>query len=116
MKFYPFRMGKKPKAEFALVQVKGGEVKVNDVKALKADVDDYGATAGVMVCFNRYMGTVENQRSKATFRDDSGAYPVIQGLSVEDLLADKRPDLPLYGRRRMGGRIGEQSELMSSRR
>ena len=25
LKFYPFHMGKKPKAEFAIVQVKGGE-------------------------------------------------------------------------------------------
>ena len=113
LKFYPFRMGKKPKAEWALVQVKGGGVKVNDVKALKTDVDKYGATAGVMVCFNRYMGTVENQRSRATFRDDSGTYPVIQGLSVEALIANQRPDLPLYGYWPQGGRVRNQAELLA---
>ena len=66
-----------------------------------------------MVCFNRYMGTVENQRVTATFRDDAGSYPVIQGLSIEDLLADKRPDLPLYGYRPQGGRVANQAELLA---
>ena len=112
LKFYPFRMGKKPKAEFAIVQVKGGSVSADAVKALKTTVDRFGATAGVMVCFNRYMRTVENQRVKATFSDDSGAYPVIQGLSIEDLLADKRPNLPLYGYRAQGGRVSGQTALL----
>ena len=111
LKFFPFRMGKKPKAEYAIVQVKGGNVTADSVKALKTTVDRYGATAGVMVCFNRYMQTVENQRDRATFNDDAGSYPVIQGLSIEDLLADKRPDLPLYGYRRQGGRISAQGAL-----
>ena len=113
LKFFPFRMGKKPKPEYAIVQVKGGNVTADAVKALKTTVDRYKATAGVMVCFNRFMRTVENQRERDTFTDDAGSYPVIQGLSVEDLLADKRPDLPLYGYRRQGGRISAQSALMA---
>ena len=28
-----------------------------------------------MVCFNRYMGTVDNQRGTETFSDDVGTYP-----------------------------------------
>ena len=113
LKFYPFRLGSKPKPEFAIVQVKGGSVTADSVKALKTTVDHFNATAGIMVCFDRYMRTVENQRVKSTFNDDSGTYPVIQGLSVEDLLADKRPVLPLYGYRREGGRIGHQGELIA---
>ena len=113
LKFYPFRMGKKPKAEFAIVQVKGGTVTADSVRALKTTVDRFGAKAGVMVCFDRYMRTVENQRVKVTFRDDAGTYPVIQGLTVEDLLADKRPDLPLYGYRPQGGRVSNQAELLA---
>ena len=112
LKFYPFRMGRKPKAEIAIVQVKGGRVTADAVKALKTTVDKYDARAGVMVCFDRYMRTVENQRPRATFRDDSGSYPVIQGLSVEDLLANKQPDLPLYGRRAQGGRVSGQAALL----
>lgn len=113
LRFYPFRMGKKPKAEFAIVQVKGGNVTADSVKALKATVERFGATAGVMVCFDRYMRTVENQRSKATFSDDADTFPVIQGLSVEDLIDGARPHLPLYGRTRVGGRIEHQEELLS---
>ncbi len=112
LKFFPFRMGRKPKAEFAIVQVKGGSVSSDSVRALKTTVDHFGATAGVMVCFSQYMQTVENQRVKATFSDDADTYPVIQGLSVEDLLADKRPDLPLYGYRPKGGRVSGQAELL----
>jgi hypothetical protein len=86
---------------------------VDAVKALKTDVDRFGATAGVLVCFNRHMRTVENQRVRETFSDDSGTYPVIQGLSVEDLLADKRPDLPLYGYRPGGGRVSNQAAMLA---
>ena len=113
LKFFPFRMGKKPKPEYAIVQVKGGNVTADSVRALKTTVDRFEARAGVMVCFNRYMRTVENQRVKTTFSDDIGTYPVIQGVSIEDLLADKRPELPLYGRRRQGGRISSQVELIA---
>ena len=113
LKFYPFRMGRRPKAEFAIVQVKGGNVTADAVRALKTTVDRFGETAGVIVCFNRFIRTVENQRIKAVFKDDAGSYPVIQGLSIEDLLADKRPDLPLYGYRPEGGRVANQAELLA---
>ena len=113
LKIFPFRVGDRMKAEFAIVQVKGGRVTPDSVKALKTTVDKYGATAGVMVCFNQYMRTVENQRVKGTFRDDSGTYPIIQGFSIEDLLLDKRPDLPFYGYRPRQGRVVSQSELFT---
>ena len=113
LKIFPFRVGDRMKAEFAIVQVKGGRVTPDSVKALKTTVDKYGATAGVMVCFNQYMRTVENQRVKGTFRDDSGTYPIIQGFSIEDLLLDKRPDLPFYGYRPRQGRVASQSELFA---
>ena len=112
LRFYPFRMGKKPKPEYAIVQVKGGNVTADSVKALKSTVERFDATAGVMVCFARHMQTVENQRSRAMFRDDAGSYPVIQGYSIEDLLVRKPLALPLYGlSERRGGRISAQYEL-----
>ncbi len=113
LKFYPFRMGKNPKTDYAIVQVKGGSVTADPVRALKTTMDRFGAKAGVMVCFNRYMRTVENQRARATFRNDIVTYPVIQGLSIEDLLADKCPNLPLYGYHPQGGRISNQAELLA---
>ena len=107
LKFFPIpvspRKRLKVKPEYAIVQVKGGHVTPDSVKALKTTVDTFGAKAGIMVCFNEFMTTVENQRVKETFRDAIDTYPVIQGLSIEDLLANKRPHLPLYGRQRQGG-------------
>lgn len=55
-----------------------------------------------MVCFDQYMSTVDNQRSRETFPDARGTYPVIQGYSAKNLLADAPPNLPLYGFKRQG--------------
>ena len=79
---------------YAIVQVKGGRVTVDSVKALYATVKRYNASAGILVCFNEYMRTVENNRNRDTYQDASGEYPVIQGFSVEQLLDNKRPKLP----------------------
>ena len=106
LKFFPVREGKMVKPEYAIVQVKGGKVTADAVKALHETVRRYEATAGVMVCFGDQLGTVENQRVKATFSDAWGSYPVIQGFSVESLLNDSQLDLPLYGYKRRGAMLG----------
>ena len=106
LKFFPVREGKKVKPEYAIVQVKGGHVSADNVKALHETVRRYEATAGVMVCFAEQLGTVENQRVKATFSDAWGSYPVVQGFSVESLLSDGQLDLPLYGYKRRGALLG----------
>lgn len=96
IKFYPFRMGRKPEPELAIVQVKGGNVTPDSVRALYDTVDQLGATAGIFVCFADQMATVENNRNKRTFSDDAGVYPVIQGYSIESLLANEPLDLPIH--------------------
>ena len=105
LKFFPVREGRKVKAEYAIVQVKGGNVSADAVKALHETVRRYEATAGVLVCFGDQLRTVENQRVKATFKDAWGSYPVIQGFSVESLLGDEQLDLPLYGYKRRGAML-----------
>ena len=110
----PVRWGEKPKREYAIVQVKGRRVTAESVKALYATVHRYQATAGVLVCFERYMGTVERQRDKAIFSDSMGDYPVIQGFSVEDLLAAKPLNLPArlpINQGWKGGRRNDQAAL-----
>ena len=102
LKFYPAVPQKVSKAEYAIVQVKGGRVSPDAVRALRETVDRLGVTAGVMVCFGQYMRTVDNQRSRDTFQDFFGSYPVIQGYSVENLLANAPLDLPTYERKRKG--------------
>ena len=106
LKFFPVREGRKVKPEYAIVQVKGGNVSADAVKALHETVRRYEATAGVMVCFADQLRTVENQRVKATFSDAWGSYPVIQGFSIENLLRDGQLDLPLYGYKRRGAMMG----------
>ena len=87
--------------EYVIIQVKGGNVSPDSVKALSETVRRLEAVAGVMVCFDRQMGTVENQRSREIWSDDYESYPVIQGYSIEDLLQDKPLKLPpRYGKRR----------------
>ncbi len=94
--FYPFRMGHKPTAEHAIIQVKGGNVTPDSVRALYATVKRHEATAGILVCFANQLNTVENNKMPETFVDDAGEYPVIQGYTVEDLL-DQRPlNLPIH--------------------
>ncbi len=99
LKFFRIRENQRLVPEYAIVQVKGGNVTPDAVRALKATVDQFDVTAGIMVCFEDQMRTVENQRSKETFRDVWGAYPVIQGFSVENLLANTDPRLPFIVKR-----------------
>ncbi len=95
----------KVQREFAIIQVKGGNVTPDSVKALSETVRRLDAVAGIMVCFENQMRTVNNQRSQETWSDDYETYPVIQGYSVESLLDDLPLQLPRrYGNRR-GGKI-----------
>ncbi len=110
LEFYPFRLGKKPKKHYAIVQVKGGRVTPDACRALYATVKRYNATAGVMVCFEEYMTTVENNRNIDEFNDDAGTYPVIQGYSIEGLLRGDPLTLPLH-RLRTDARMSQPNLL-----
>jgi len=80
---------------FAVVQVKGGKVTPDSVKALSTTVRQSGGKCGVMICFEKYMNTVENNRERIYVEDwEIGKYNFIQGLSVEDLIKGKPPMLP----------------------
>jgi len=87
---------KKPLTEpaYAIVQVKGGKVTPDSVKALSTTVRESGGKCGVMICFDRYMQTVENNREKRRVKEITGDFDFIQGLSVEDLVQGKMPNLP----------------------
>ncbi|MDE0095942.1 MAG: site-specific DNA-methyltransferase, partial [Gammaproteobacteria bacterium] len=84
-----------PENTFAVVQVKGGKVQPDSVKALSTTVRESGGKCGVMICFDRYMTTVDNNREKGRISHPHGHFNFIQGLSVENLVAGKMPDLPL---------------------
>ena len=94
--FYFSDSFKQEKAEktFAIVQVKGGHVTPDAVKALSTTVRNTGGKCGVIVCFEKYMTTVNNNREKKTIKSFGGDFEFIQPLSVEDLLKGKRPNIP----------------------
>lgn len=87
-------LDQKAKKEYAIVQVKGGKVTSDSVGRLYSTVKKFDATAGIFVCFEKYMKTVENEKITDTFKDLTGTYPVIQGFSVEQLLNNEKPLLP----------------------
>ena len=82
------------KKEHAIVQVKGGKVSPDHVKALSQTVTDFKGRAGIFVCFKEHLATVEQNRKKGTYADLVGKYPIIQGFSVEQLLKGEKPKLP----------------------
>lgn len=96
IEFYPINIGEVSRPEYAIVQVKSGHVTPDAVGRLYATVKKHGVKAGVLVCFDSYMRTVENNRNREQFSDSLGAYPVIQGMSIEDMLAGKKLNLPPF--------------------
>ena len=98
---------------YAIVQVKGGKVTADSVRALYATVKRFNAQAGIFVCFDRHMRTVENNRVKCTYKDVTGTYPVIQGFSIESLLNNEKPELPPLVARE-GGKMKETSGLFAN--
>ena len=95
LEFYRPVFGAKLETEHAIVQVKGGNVSPDMVRATRQVVSTKKVTAGIILCFADQMTTVENNRSQDTFEDAMGnIYPVIQGFSIEDMLSGKAPNLP----------------------
>lgn len=94
LKFFPMYWEKTPKPHYAVVQVKGGRVTPDAVRALSTTIEQSKATAGVLICFKDQMRTVENSRITRNFKDATGEYPVVQGLAVEDMLRGHSPKLP----------------------
>jgi site-specific DNA-methyltransferase (adenine-specific) len=82
---------------YAIVQVTGGAVTPNKVKALYSDVDsEPKATAGIFVCFEKYKRAALNSASTKKFKDKiaGNEWPVIQVLTIEEMLAGAMPKLP----------------------
>ena len=94
--FYYSESGERPRAANCIVQVKGGRVSPDNVKALASTVRQFSADCGVFVCFEKYMRTVNNNREKRKVKEHSGGFDFIQGLSVEELIVGERPKLPYY--------------------
>ena len=117
VKFYPLRSGHKfdeRKPDLAIVQVKGGKVTPDAVRGLYGTVKQFDATAGVMICFEDQMRTVENQRMKDTFDTATGHTLSFRDCRLKTCWLESCPTFPISdcscdSRRLVGPRPARQS-------
>lgn len=104
-------------ASMAVVQVKGGKVSPDAVGALYGLVQaNPELSAGVIVCFEKYAGTVANwvkRNNPPPIRDEStrgtrSGWPAIQCLTIESMLTSDEWMTMLPGQR--ASRIQEQAK------
>jgi site-specific DNA-methyltransferase (adenine-specific) len=110
------------KTQFAVVSVKGGKLKADDVRSLAHVAQREKASSlgfGVLVSMEeptQGMKTDAASAGTATFNDKK--YPLIQWLTVGDMLAGKRPNLPLidrtvgYGNKTSKAISGQQDDML----
>lgn len=93
-----FRSGAKA-VEKAIVQVKGGGVGVKDIRELNTVVDRERAKIGIYVSLEPPTGPMVSEAAAAGLYDGpTGKVPKIQILTIEQIFAGKRPNVPLMER------------------
>ena len=106
--------------KFAVVSVKGGKLKADDVRSLIA-VSKREETSslgfGVMVVLNPpTSGMKSDAASAGTMEIHGNRYPLVQILTIEDILKGKKPHLPLVdpsvGYRKKAGLVNLQGSLL----
>jgi site-specific DNA-methyltransferase (adenine-specific) len=87
------------KSQFAVVSVKGGTLKADDVRSLAMVAQREKASSlgfGVFVSIQKTTaGMRADAASAGTTTINGKRYPLVQCLTVEEILHGKRPDLPL---------------------
>lgn len=109
------------KAQFAVVSVKGGKLKADDVRSLSHVAQREKASSlgfGVLVSMyepTKGMKTDAASAGSATFNGTK--YPLIQLITVNEMLHGKRPNLPLispgaaYAGKKSKASLGHQDTL-----
>jgi site-specific DNA-methyltransferase (adenine-specific) len=94
-----FRSGAKS-VEKAIVSVKGGGVGVKDIRELTAVVDRERAKIGVYISLETPTEPMKKEAAGAGLYDNGVGkkVPKIQLVTVEELFAGKKPDIPLMER------------------
>ena len=81
--------------------VKGGKVQREMVATLKGDMQREGAVSGILVTLEEPTGPMRSEAADAckwnSEMHESRSYPVIQLITVAQLLAGDSPDLPRWG-------------------
>jgi site-specific DNA-methyltransferase (adenine-specific) len=107
-------------AKFAVVSVKSGKLKADDVRSLMAVAKREEASSlgfGIMVVLNPpTAGMKADAASAGTVEMHGNRYPLIQILAVEDIFKGKKPHLPLVdptvGYRKKANPADVQSSLL----
>ncbi len=94
----PFMDDSSGKVKRVIVQVKSGGVKRNDIATLKSDVDREKAQIGVFITLEPPTKPMKEEAATAGFYEPmyGKKIPKIQILTIEDLLARQRIELPHY--------------------
>ncbi len=84
----------------AIVQIKSGHVQRNDIATLKGDIEREHAEAGILVTLEEptrpmIEETVAAGSFEAQFGPMPSEFPKIQILTIEQLLHDTKPNLPV---------------------
>jgi len=96
--FIFFRSGAKS-VEKAIVSVKGGGVRVTDIRELNAVVDRERAKIGVYISLEAHTTPMVKEAAAFGLYDGpTGKVPKIQLLTIEELFAGKMPNVPLIER------------------
>ncbi len=96
--FYKGLKDNKKEIGKAIVQIKGGNVKRNDIATLKGDVEREHAEAGVFITLEEPTKSMKEEAiSVGDFKVDFShkEFPKIQILTIQDLFDGKKPDLPV---------------------
>ncbi len=104
--------------EKAIVSVKGGtNVGVAMIRELAHVVEREDAKIGVFITLAPPTGPMTTEAVKAGFYEtEYGKYPKLQILTIEDLFAGKKPDIPLVDpsvfKKAVQEQRGQQSKLL----
>jgi DNA modification methylase len=90
-------LNEKNKTERILIQVKSGHVNSGDIRDLRGSVEREGAAIGVFITLEETTKDMITEAVSAGYYHSNlwqKDYPLIQILTVEDLFAGKRIDMP----------------------
>lgn len=79
----------------AIISVKSGHTGPSDIRDLKGTMKSKKATAGVFITLEEPTRGMRTEASSGYFKDSfDNRYPIVQILTVEDILEGKKVDLP----------------------
>lgn len=84
------------KPQVAIISVKGGGIKSGDIRDLKGTVEREGAALGLFLTLNPPTREMEKEAAAAGFyKTEEFSAPKLQILTAEDVIAGKRPRVPM---------------------